>query len=190
MIMRNISGTAGTLAAVCCSALVVLFPAANAQDAFDGVGVRWPADDVAPLETQLVLEALVYISEAVEVGPSDQGQRQFIPITGGYFVGDGIRGSVVPGGADWQLVRSDGVLELTAIYSIRTHDDAVIIVENRGIGVPPGEDNPGEAFYLRSSPQFHAPAGPYEWLNKGVFVGSVTPHPDGGAVVIRVFRVL
>ena len=154
-------------------------------------GTRWPVPGVDPLATELVLEARVMISPAIVVGPSDHGQRQFIPITGGRFIGDGIAGEVMAGGADWQLVRPDGVLELTAIYSLRTDDGAVIVVENRGIGVPPepGPDGPGIR-YLRTSPQFHAPAGKYQWLNKAVFVGTVTPDPNGGAVIIRMFKVL
>jgi hypothetical protein len=44
-------------------------------------------------------------------------------------------------------------------------------------------------FYLRTVPRFHAPQGRHDWLNKGVFAGTVTPDPAGGAVIIRVFKV-
>jgi hypothetical protein len=40
---------------------------------------------------------------------------------------------VIPGGADWQVVRDDGVGELVARYSIRTGDGTEITVVNRGI---------------------------------------------------------
>jgi hypothetical protein len=171
-------GTLGTL---------LLTTAATAQNSLDGAGSRWPADDVAPLTTELVMELRVEIGPPTEVGDSDAGHRQFIPITGGIFVGDGIRGTVVPGGADWQLLRADGVRELVAIYAIQTDDGTTITVENRGI-LTPAPTNNGQP-YIRSTPTFHAPVGKYEWLNQGIFVGSVTVVPDGDAVVIRVFKV-
>jgi hypothetical protein len=133
------------------------------------------------------MELRVEISPPIQIGDSDNGDRQFIPITGGYFVGDDIRGTVLPGGADWQLLRADGVRELVAIYAIQTDDGTTIMVDNRGILVP-AETDGGEP-YVRSTPTFHAPVGKYEWLNEGIFVGSVTGVPDGDAVIIRVFRV-
>ena len=166
---------------------MTLAASAAAQDSVQGAGVQWSPDDIAPLTTELVLELRAEISPPIAVGESDAGHRQFIPITGGYFAGEGIRGTVLPGGADWQLMRADGVRELVAIYAIQTDDGATITVENRGISVP-AEKN-GGVRYVRSSPKFHAPAGKYEWLNEGIFVGSVTGVPDGGAVIIRVFRV-
>jgi hypothetical protein len=169
-------------------AVLLITRCAVAQDSLDGAGVRWPADEVDPLASELVLELRVAISPAVQVGESDNGHRQFIPITGGYFVGDGIRGTVLPGGADWQLQRPDGVREIVAIYAIQTDDGETIMVDNRGIAVPP--DNPDGAPYVRTAPKFHAPAGKYDWLNEGIFVGSITGVPDGGAVIIRVFKVL
>jgi Protein of unknown function (DUF3237) len=136
--------------------LVVPYAAAESDP-----GMDWPVPNAEPPATELVLEAYVTIAPAVVVGPSDHGQRQFVPITGGHFVGAGIKGEVMAGGADWQLIRSDGVLELTAIYSLRTDDGAVVVVENRGIGVPADTGTP-DVRYLRTSPRFHAPAGPYE----------------------------
>jgi hypothetical protein len=163
---------------------------ALAQEPASAFGVRWPAEEVEPLATELALELRVAISPPVVVGQSDAGRRQFIPITGGYFVGDGIRGTVLPGGADWQLLRPDGVLEIVAIYAIQTDDGATIMVDNRGIGVPPAADDPSGVRYLRTVPKFHAPEGKYDWLNESIFVGSITPAPEGDAVVIRAFKVL
>jgi hypothetical protein len=152
-------------------------------------GTRWPVTGIEAPLTELAMELFVTIDPAVVVGESDDGTRQFIPITGGRFVGDGIRGEVMPGGADWQVVRSDGTVEVLALYSIRTDDGAVIVVDNRGIIVPPDTDS-GRPPYMRTAPRFHAPQGPYEWLNSTSFVGTITPVAGGGAVVIRVFRVL
>lgn len=165
------------------SAMLLSATAATAQS---DAGARWPVPDVAPPGTELALELYVSISPAVTVGPSDAGVRRFIPITGGRFRGDGIQGEVMAGGADWQLTRPDGVTEVLALYSIRTDDGADIVVDNRGIIVPAE----GGIGYARTSPRFHAPQGKYDWLNKTVFVGTITPSPQGGAVIIRVFKVL
>jgi hypothetical protein len=154
----------------------------------DEAGRRWPVPDVAPPATELALELNVAIAPAVSVGASAHGTRQFIPITGGRFSGaNGLEGEVMAGGADWQLRRPDGVTEVLAIYSIKTDDGAVIEVDNRGIIVPPSA---GQNAYVRTTPRFHAPQGPHDWLNKTTFVGTISPSPQGGAVIIRVFKVL
>jgi hypothetical protein len=159
---------------------------ATAAVAQEDAGTRWPVQGVTPPSTELALELYVTISPAVAVGASDHGTRRFIPITGGHFVGNGIKGEVMSGGADWQLTRPDGVTEVNALYSIKTDDGAVIVVDNRGI-IAPGNGGIG---YARTNPQFHAPQGKYEWLNKTLFVGTITPSTKGGAVIIRVFKVL
>jgi hypothetical protein len=168
-------------------ALLSLVAALSPAQGQEAAGNRWPVPDVAAPTTELALELYVAIGPAVSVGESDAGLRQFIPITGGRFRGDGIRGEVMAGGADWQLVRSDGVLEVNALYSIRTDDGAVIVVDNRGIIAPPSAE--GAAGYVRTNPTFHAPQGKYDWLNKTIFIGTITPAEGGGAVIIRAFRV-
>lgn len=135
-----------------------------------------------PLLTEFVYEAEVTISPAVEVGPGAHGKRRYIPITGGTFIGPKIRGVILPGGADWQTERADGVTEVDALYSVKCDDGTVIIVHNRGL-IAGGN-------YLRTTPQFDAPKGPHDWLNRSIYVGSVSGSPKPGTVIIRVFRVL
>ena len=167
--------------------IVASITTALSASAEQRAGTVWPVEGVKAPTTELAIEAFVAISAPVAVGPSDGGRRQFIPITGGHFVGQGIKGEVMAGGADWQLVRSDGTVEVNALYSIKTDDGAVIVVDNRGIIVPAGDGGIG---YARTAPRFHAPEGKYDWLNKATFVGTITPAPEGGAVIIRVFKVL
>ena len=152
----------------------------------DEPGKRWPVPDVATPGTELVMELFVTISAAVTVGQTEYGIRRYIPITGGRFAGAGIKGEVLPGGADWQLGRADNVVEVNALYSIKSDDGAVIVVENPGLITPQN----GGIGYARTNPRFHAPMGKYEWLNKTVFVGTITPGTESGAVIIRIFKVL
>lgn len=138
---------------------------------------------VPPLQTEFVYEAVVTIDPAVEVGATPHGQRRYIPITGGTFEGAQIRGTILPGGADWQTSRPDGVTEADALYSIRTDDGTVIIVHNRGVIA-------GGGAYMRTALRFDAPAGPHAWLNESQFISAIVGGPRPGTVIIRVFRVL
>jgi len=136
-----------------------------------------------PLTTEFVYEAVVTIDAPVDVGTTPLGHRRYIPITGGTFQGPRIHGVVLPGGADWQTDRSDGVTEADALYSIRTDDGTVIIVRNQGVIVDGGA-------YMRTALRFIAPEGPNAWLNRAQFVSSIAGGPRPGSVFIRVFRVL
>jgi hypothetical protein len=144
---------------------------------------------IAPLQTEFVLEARVNCDPLVVVGDSQRGKRQLIPITGGEFSGPSINGKVLPGGADWQLVRRDGALEIEARYTIQTHDGVNISVCNRGIALYPPA---AEVVYVRTVPEFEAPVNSaYAWLNKAIFVGTVIPISRQPLVVqVRVFKVL
>lgn len=138
---------------------------------------------------EFAFEAIVEIGPAQKVGTTPYGERNRIPITGGTFEGPRIKGVVLPGGADWQLVRKDGSMTLDADYMIQADDNALIHVHNRGVisGTVGTSD-----FYLRTAPIFEAPVGRHDWLNKAVFVGTVEPVTGRAvpAVCVRVFRVI
>lgn len=71
---------------------------------------------------ELVMTLRVEIAAALDVGEVGTGMRRVIPITGGMFEGPAIRGTVISGGADWNLTRPDGVAEIWARYTLRTDD--------------------------------------------------------------------
>jgi hypothetical protein len=140
------------------------------------------------LQAEFVFEVRAELSAPEVIGESSDGVRQAIPITGGDFSGPDIQGVVLPGGADYQTTRPDGVTEVHAVYMIRTNDGALINVVNDGIIVP-GEN--GSAPYIRTTPQFKAPLGKYEWLNKTVFLTNLVVKPERpGMVFVRVYKVL
>ena len=74
-----------------------------------------------------------------ELGDTPLGRRRIIAITGGRFSGARLSGRVLPGGADWQVIRSDGVADLDARYTLETNDGALIYVHNRGYRHGPPE---------------------------------------------------
>ena len=82
-----------------------------------------------------------------------------------------MKGTILNGGADYQLANADNRTELEAIYSIKTDDGIYIHVRNRGI-IYNGKDAEGKpSFYFKAAPQFEAPADSrYGWLNNSLFV--------------------
>jgi hypothetical protein len=134
---------------------------------------------------EFVYEAIVDIADVQNLGQSLQGQRFIVNILGGEFSGPRMKGRVLPGGADRQLLRPDGVKELDALYEMQTDDGAVITVHNQVVVDMPTP----EQRYARSVVKFRAPAGPYEWLNRRVFVGTLESlKPEKNAVKITVFQ--
>ena len=135
---------------------------------------------------EFVYEAIIDIADVQNLGQSLQGQRFIVNILGGEFNGPCLKGKVLPGGADRQLLRPDGVKELDALYEIQTDDGTVITVHNQVVVDMPTQ----EQRYARSVVKFRAPAGQYEWLNRRVFVGNLESlKPSRNAVKIRVFQV-
>jgi hypothetical protein len=129
-------------------------------------------------ETVHVWDAKVFIGERIVVGESKYGERRIIPITGGSFEGKNIKGTVLPLGEDWQLLRPDGDLELYARYLLKTHDGYLIQVINRAL-LHPGETDDPENRYVRSVIDLEAPLdSPYDYLNHAKFLGTLTSGED------------
>ena len=61
------------------------------------------------------------------------GIRSIVPVTGGDFDGPRLRGQILPGGGDWLLQRSDGVLELDLRITLETDDHALIYMTFQGL---------------------------------------------------------
>ena len=87
-------------------------------------------------------------------GPLPGGGRQgFTPPIGGTISGPRLTGSVVPhSGADYALVRDDGVIELDAHYLLRADDGTFIYIRNKGYIIPGGEGAAANAQGLPSPP--------------------------------------
>jgi len=79
------------------------------------------------------MELHVKLGAPMEIGAGPHGRRRIIPIEGGTFEGPGLRGTVLPGGADWQIIRPDGLSELDTRYALRTDDGALIYIQNAGM---------------------------------------------------------
>ncbi|HOB66039.1 DUF3237 domain-containing protein [Ottowia sp.] len=125
-----------------------------------------------------VMTAEVAPAQVTPDGP--YGTRRFIPVTGGRFEGERLRGRMLPGGADCQLIRPDGVAELDVRTTFETDDGVLFLMRGLGLrhGAPEvmaritrGEEVPASDYYFRETMIFEAPRGRYDWLNKLVALG-------------------
>ena len=149
---------------------------------------NYPPKEAPQLEFALQLK--VTLGETFGINNTQHGRRTVIPITGGTFEGPNIKGTIINGGADYQLANADGRTELEAIYCIKTDDGVYIHVRNRGI-IANGKDAEGRpSFYFRAAPQFEAPAdSKYGWLNNALFVCAPEFSQDFKGIVLNVWKV-
>jgi hypothetical protein len=136
------------------------------------------------------------VAAPLEVGQVARGRRRIVSITGGRFEGPNIKGKVVPGGADWQIIRADGFSELDTRYTLETDKGQIIYVQNAGMrhAAPAvmekllkGETVDPTLVYFRTIPTFETAAPELQWLTRAVFIGTGERYPT--EVVIRFWRV-
>ncbi|SFK27690.1 DUF3237 domain-containing protein [Falsiroseomonas stagni] len=145
---------------------------------------------------RFVAEVRAAVGAPVSLGAGPNGERRVIAILGGTIEGPGLRGEVLPGGADFQLIRPDGVAEIEARYTLCLDDGALVQVTNRGLRhaspddmarLLRGEPVPPERVYFRTTPVFEAVAAPHLWLTRSLFLGYGERRPD--SVLIRIYAV-
>lgn len=142
-------------------------------------------------QMEFALQLKVTLGDAYSCGETQHGRRTIIPITGGTFEGPHIKGTIINGGADYQIANTAiNRTELEAIYCIKTDDGIIIHVRNRGI-ISNGKDAEGNStFYFKAAPQFEAPAdSKYAWLNNALFVCSPDFTQQFKGIVLNVWRV-
>ena len=153
------------------------------------------------LKTRLehVFDATIEFGEDRTIfGPLPGGGHQgFTPPLKGVISGPKLQGTVVPrSGADYALVRDDGVIELKAHYLLKADDGTLIYIENRGylVRAPEGEGKPNDQglaqpSYFKFAPTFRVPEGPHDWLARTVIVGSGERRTDPDHSIFRYYAV-
>ena len=148
------------------------------------------------MQIQKLFRIEITLEKPRELGDTPLGRRRIIGITGGRFSGERLSGRVLPGGADWQVIRSDGVADLDARYTLETDDGALIYVRNRGYRHGPrdvlekislGESVDPALYYMRTTPLFETGDARYAWLNRMVCVA--TGERKAAEVHLEVFEV-
>jgi hypothetical protein len=108
----------------------------------------------------------VVVGPIRDLGQTARGHRRIIDIQGGEVAGPMLEGEILPGGADWQIVRPDGTIEVVARYTIRARSGALVYVQNDGLRVASseilarmsrGELVPFDSYHFRTAPASRPP---------------------------------
>ena len=153
-----------------------------------------PANSVPQLEFLMAISAEV--GELVTMGPAPLGERRVVYITGGSFDGPLLRGEVL-GGADWQIARRDGTLELDARYALKEARGGLVQVVSQGLRHGPpevlarlarGEAVDPASYFFRTFMRFETGAAELAFLNTTMAVATAQRHAR--RVELKCFRVL
>ena len=129
----------------------------------------------------------VEVGALVSLGPAQYGERRVVPITGGVLSGPGIHGTVLAGGADWQILRADGVLDIEARYAVRTDAGELFEILSQGYRYGPpeiiaamsrGEAVPPDSYFFRAVMRFQTGAAGLSHLNRTIAIASGTREPS------------
>ncbi|MGH8686923.1 MAG: DUF3237 domain-containing protein [Burkholderiales bacterium] len=137
------------------------------------------------------------VGELMTMGGGPLGERRVVSIDGGTFEGPQLRGTLVPGGADWQIARTDGVLDIDARYVLRTEGGAQIRVVSQGYRHGPpeviaalgrGEEVAPQKYFFRTVMRFETGAPDLQWLNRTIAVA--TAERRARQVLLEAYRLL
>ena len=139
---------------------------------------------------------VIHVAEPLAIGETGQGLRRIVNITGGEVRGPRVSGRILPGGADFQVLRADGMTDLHARYAFETVQGERVYIENSGIRFGPrelmekikrGAPVDPALIYFRTAPRFETGAARLRFLMERLFVGVGARHPD--RVELDVFEV-
>ena len=149
------------------------------------------------LSSAPIFRIQVEVAEPLMLGPTPYGERRIVQILGGRIEGPRLSGRILPGGADWQIIRSDGVADLEARYTIESDAGARIYVQSGGMRHGPrevldaiarGEQVDPGRYYFRTVLRFETSAPAAAWLNRIIALGRGAR--DKLAVKLDVYEVL
>lgn len=134
----------------------------------------------------------------LDLGMTPRGHRRVVPILGGSIEGPGLTGSILPGGADWQLIRQGDWVEVEARYTAELQAGQLVSILSSGARHGPpdvmarllaGESPDPHEYRFRTAMHFETAEGTeFDWLNHIVAVASAIRDPS--AVTIDVYEVL
>lgn len=108
-------------------------------------------------------------------GNTPYGERRVINIIGGKVSGPRMSGKILPGGADWQIIRADGAADILAKYTVQIDGGGFVLVTSAGLRHGPpdviarlakGEAVPRDQYYFRTCVRFETADPSADWLNR------------------------
>jgi len=122
-------------------------------------------------------------------GLMTRGRRRLIPIVGGSVSGPHFSGTLLPGGADFQMTVSPTCSDVDARYIMRLNSPGLegqhVYVENVALRRAGATDL--DAPYLRFVARFEVSCAELQWLTESIFIGTGAKVADH--ILLSVFRV-
>jgi len=127
------------------------------------------------LSAQPIFTIEAELDDIMRFGSTPYGERRVIGIRGGTVSGARFKGRVLPGGADWQIIRTDGAADIQARYTIESSDGGLVLVNSEGLRHGPadvmeklgrGESVDASLYYFRTVMRFETAQPSLAWLNK------------------------
>ncbi len=137
------------------------------------------------------------LDSMMTLGSAPYGERRLVGITGGTVTGAKLTGRILPGGADWQIVRSDGATDIQARYVIEADSGARIMVDSNGLRHGPpkvleklarGDTVDPALYYFRTAMRFETADPALAWLNRILAVAR--GERQARSVRLEVFEVM
>jgi hypothetical protein len=149
------------------------------------------------ISQQPVFRVTAELADILRFGDTPWGERRVINILGGRVDGPRLAGRILPGGADWQIIRRDGVADIQARYTIETDAGALVLVDSEGVRHGPpeviarlgrGEPVNPSLYYFRTVMRFETAAPDLAWLNR--ILALARGAREANAVKLDVYEVL
>ena len=130
---------------------------------------------VIMLGKQAIFTIHAELEAITKLGRTPYGERRVISILGGKVSGPRLTGRILPGGADWQIIRNDGAADIKARYTIETDAGALIMITSEGLRHGPpdvmekltrGDNVDPRLYYFRTVMRFETADPAVDWLNR------------------------
>jgi len=127
------------------------------------------------LSAQPIFTIEAELAPLMNLGRTPVGERRIIGILGGTVRGRKLNGRVLPGGADWQVIRADGAADISARYTLESDSGARILVNSDGLRHGPpevlaalmrGEPVDPRSYYFRTVMRFETSDADFDWINR------------------------
>lgn len=148
------------------------------------------------ISPQPIFRVRAELADILHMGKTPYGERRVINILGGRVEGERLAGTILPGGADWQLIRADGAAHIEARYTIRAEGGGDILVASEGIRHGPpevlaalmrGDNVDPSLYYFRTVMRFETGEKRLDWLNR--ILALARGMREKNAVLLDVYEV-
>lgn len=127
------------------------------------------------ISPQPLFQVRAELADILHLGSTPYGERRIIHILGGSVEGPRLKGTILPGGADWQIIRADGAADIRARYTIAAETGGLVLVNSEGLRHGPpevlarlarGENVDPALYYFRTAMRFETSDPALAWLNR------------------------